>query len=116
MSTLPAPVSAPSPAPPPAASPSPAPAAPAARPAPLPSPLLPAAKSLPAPAPPRMTLASIRTGRLESPLRLLAYGLEGVGKSSFAADAPAPIFVCPEDGTRHLDIARFPEPESWAEV
>lgn len=75
------------------------------------------AKILPAPpAPARMTLAGVRKGRLQSPLRVLLYGVEGVGKSTFAASAPDPIFLCSDAGTAHLDIARLPEPGSWAEV
>jgi len=50
------------------------------------------------------------------PLRVLLYGVEGVGKSTFAAQAPDPVFLCPEDGTSNLDIARFPTPRSWADV
>jgi hypothetical protein len=63
-----------------------------------------------------MTLASVRGGKITAPLRVLLYGVEGVGKSTFAAGAPAPIFLGPEDGTHHLDVQRFPPPESWEEV
>jgi hypothetical protein len=68
------------------------------------------------PAPSRMTLTAIRRGPQANPRRFLVYGVEGVGKSSFAAGAPNAIFLCPEDGTDELDIARFPEPRSWQEV
>jgi hypothetical protein len=64
----------------------------------------------------RMTLANVVRGKQERPLRALVYGVEGVGKSSFGAAAPAPIFLCAEDGTSHLDVARFPSPKSWADV
>lgn len=74
----------------------------------------------PAPAAPkpsgRMTLASITRGKLVKPPRVLIYGVEGVGKSSFAADAPSPIFIGTENGTSELDVARFPEPQNWHEV
>lgn len=66
--------------------------------------------------PSRMTLDAVVSGNLEKPRRILVYGVEGVGKSSFAAEADRPIFVCPEDGTAHLDVPRFPEPRSWPEV
>jgi hypothetical protein len=65
---------------------------------------------------PHMTLASVRKGRLQVPLRILVYGVEGVGKSSFAARAPNSIFLGAEGGTGHLDVARLPEPESWSDV
>lgn len=62
---------------------------------------------------PRLTLASVKTGKLDVPLRILGYGPEGVGKSTFASHAPSPIFLGAENGTEALDIARFPEPETW---
>lgn len=69
-----------------------------------------------APQPSRMKLGTIVKGRLERPMRLLCFGVEGVGKSTFAANAPSPIFLAAEDGTAQLDVARFPEPKSWREV
>jgi len=42
------------------------------------------------------------------PLRHLFYGPEGIGKSSLAADAPAPIFFDIEGGSPELDVARYP--------
>lgn len=73
----------------------------------------------PAPAQPRqnrMTLASITKGKRPTPFRLLIHGVDGVGKSSFAASAPTPVFLGPEDGTNHLDVARFPVPATWEDV
>lgn len=67
-------------------------------------------------APSRMKLGAVTKGRLERPMRVLVYGTEGIGKSTFAAAAPSPIFLAAEDGTAQLDIARFPEPKSWREV
>jgi hypothetical protein len=52
----------------------------------------------------------------QRPLRVIVYGVEGVGKSTFASQAPSPIFLCSEDGTSQLDVARFPSPHSWNEV
>jgi hypothetical protein len=63
-----------------------------------------------------MTLASITKGKKPVPFRLLIHGVDGVGKSSFAASAPSPVFLGPEDGTNHLDVARFPVPQSWEDV
>lgn len=68
------------------------------------------------PTPSRMTLKGVTRGRQEKPDRILIYGTEGVGKTTFAAAAPSPIFVPVEDGTAHVDVARFPQPESWLEV
>lgn len=64
----------------------------------------------------RMILKNVTTGKQERPLRVIVYGLEGVGKSTFGASAPRPIFLCAEDGTSHLDVARFPSPYTWTDV
>lgn len=63
-----------------------------------------------------MSLARVVRGKLAKPVRVLIYGVEGVGKSSFAAASPQPIFFGAEDGTSELDVARFPEPSTWAEA
>lgn len=64
----------------------------------------------------RMKLGAVVKGRVERPMRVLLFGVEGVGKSTFAANAPAPIFLAAEDGTAQLDVARFPEPKVWQDV
>lgn len=64
----------------------------------------------------RMTLAHVTRGKQERPIRAILYGVEGVGKSTFASQAPSPIFLCSEDGTSHLDVPRFPSPRSWNDV
>lgn len=64
----------------------------------------------------RMVLANISKGKQERPLRVIIHGVEGVGKTTFAAEAPSPIFLCAEDGTSHLDVARFPSPRTWNEA
>lgn len=66
--------------------------------------------------PSRMTIGSVLKGRRKAPVRVLVYGTEGIGKSSFGADAPSPIFLGAEDGTAQLDVERFPTPESWQDV
>ena len=64
----------------------------------------------------RMKLDAVRRGVRPAADRVLLVGTEGVGKSTFAADAPSPIFLAAEDGIRHLDVASFPEPTSFADV
>lgn len=66
--------------------------------------------------PTRMRLDAVVKGKRVQPHRLLVHGQEGVGKSTFAAGAPSPIFLGAEDGTAHLDVARFPSPERWTDV
>lgn len=65
---------------------------------------------------PRMSLANVRKGRIDVPLRVVIFGPEGVGKSTFAAGAPNPIFLGADNGTARLDIARLPEPREWSDV
>jgi hypothetical protein len=72
--------------------------------------------SLPAKLSGRMALSNVVKGRIKKPIRALIYGVEGVGKSSFAGAAPAPIFLGVEDGTAQLDVVRFPEPQSWTDA
>lgn len=64
----------------------------------------------------RMNLASITKGPVKRPLKMVGYGPSGVGKSTFASQAPNVIFLCAEDGTGELDVARFPEPKTWTDV
>lgn len=66
--------------------------------------------------PKRMTLNSVTTGKVEGPRRVVLYATEKVGKSTFAAGAPSPIFICSEDGTSQLDVSRFPEPKCFSDV
>ena len=46
----------------------------------------------------------------------MIYGPEGIGKSTLAAQFPAPVFLDTEGGTHHLDVARFPAPKTWDDV
>lgn len=66
--------------------------------------------------PPRMSLKAVVKGRQQQPHRIVLYGVEGIGKSTFASEAPKPIFLGAEDGTAHLEVERFPTPDgglSW---
>ena len=48
--------------------------------------------------------------------RLVVYGVEGIGKSTFAAGAPNPIFILTEDGLGSLSVAHFPIAKTFANV
>ena len=58
----------------------------------------------------------IKKGKIKSAIRLVAYGSEGIGKSTFASQFPDPLFIDVEGGTKQLDIARFPQPETWNDI
>lgn len=64
----------------------------------------------------RMTLGAVTRGAGTSPMRVLIYGVGGVGKTTFASEFPAPIFIDTQDGTARLNATRFPRPESWSDV
>lgn len=51
-------------------------------------------------------LSNVQTGIKKSPLKILIYGDNGVGKSTFASQAPSPIFLNLEDNIDHLDVAK----------
>lgn len=55
-------------------------------------------------------------GKLDKPQLVLLYGPDGIGKTSFGADAPNPIFLGAEDGTANLDVARFPAPTCYGDI
>jgi 5'-3' exonuclease len=64
----------------------------------------------------KMTLENVSRGRKQEPFDLILYGPEGTGKSTFASEAPSPIFFDLESGTGELDVARMPQPESWKDM
>lgn len=53
-------------------------------------------------------MSSIQRGKSFKPPRLVVYGAHGIGKSTFGADAPSPIFLPTEDGLGTIDTASFP--------
>ncbi len=53
-------------------------------------------------------LKSVVKGVQKRPQRVVIYGVESVGKTTLAAQAPAPIFLDLENGSQHLDVARVP--------
>lgn len=78
-------------------------------------------KIAPPPRQSRMTLANVSRGRIAAPIRALLFGPEKIGKSTFGSEAPKPIFICAEEGTENLDVARMRRedggmPETWQDV
>lgn len=61
-------------------------------------------------------LYAVTRGRKIRPYFILLYGPDGIGKSTFGADAPDPVFICSEDGTSSLDIARLPTPKNFSDI
>ena len=48
--------------------------------------------------------------------RIMLYGVEGIGKSTFAAYSPKPIFILTEDGLGSLPAQHFPLAKNVASV
>lgn len=61
-------------------------------------------------------LKSIERGRSIRAPRIFLYSVEGLGKTTFASQAPNPIFLFTEEGLGTLDVARFPQIHSTAEA
>lgn len=61
-------------------------------------------------------LSSVTSGKESRPPRIMIYGSEGIGKSTFAANAPQPIFIQTEDGLSEINCARFPLVKSFDDV
>lgn len=57
-------------------------------------------------------LETITRGKTFGAPRILLYGMEGIGKSTFAANFPDPVFVQTEDGLGNIDCAKFPLAQS----
>lgn len=55
----------------------------------------------------------ITSGVVSSAQKIVIYGPEGIGKSTFAAQFPDPLFIDTEGSTKKLDVKRFPKPTSW---
>lgn len=52
-------------------------------------------------------------GKIPCAQKVVVYGPEGIGKSTFAAQFPEPLFIDTEGSTKHMDVARLPKPTSW---
>lgn len=57
---------------------------------------------------------NITRGIQNKPIKAVVYGPEGIGKSTFAAQFPDPLFVDVEGSTTRMDVARTDTPTSLA--
>lgn len=55
-------------------------------------------------------------GAAAGPPRLLIYGPEKIGKTTFGASSPSPIFIRTEDGAEHIGPARMPLCKTYDQV
>jgi hypothetical protein len=61
-------------------------------------------------------LDQVSHGKTQKVPVILIYGTAGIGKSSFAADAPKPIFIRTEDRQGHLQVSKFPLIKTYEDV
>jgi len=59
---------------------------------------------------------TIIKGHMNAALKVVVYGTEGIGKTTFASKFPRPIFIDTEGGTVRYDVERFEQPESWKDI
>lgn len=55
----------------------------------------------------------ISQGVVNCAQKVVVYGPEGIGKSTFAAQFPDPLFIDAEGSTKRMNVRRFPKPTSW---
>lgn len=56
----------------------------------------------------------ITRGKIRSAQKVVVYGPEGIGKSTFAAMFPNPVFIDTEGSTKYMDVPRLPKPYCWS--
>ena len=61
-------------------------------------------------------LEQVQSGKTVEPRRVMLYGTQGIGKSTWGAQAPKPIFIQTEDGLGQVDCDRFPMPGKYGDV
>lgn len=63
-----------------------------------------------------MDLSNVTKAASMKPPRVLIYGPAGVGKTTFGAEAPSPIFLPIEDGLGRIEVDHFPTPKTYLEA
>lgn len=62
-------------------------------------------------------MLNISRGKIAKAQKVVVYGPEGIGKTTFAAQFPDPLFIDTEGSTLSYDVARIdPAPASWSEL
>ena len=58
----------------------------------------------------------ITKGKVETAKKVVIYGPEGIGKSTLASSFPDPVFIDTEGSTKELNVARYPNPQTWYDI
>ena len=59
---------------------------------------------------------NITSGIIPCAKKIVLYGPEGIGKSTFASKMPEPVFIDTEGSTKNMDVRRLDAPEKWADI
>lgn len=63
-----------------------------------------------------ISLKSLKKTGVARPPRIVLYGTHGIGKSTFAAAAPSPVFIQTEEGLDAINVTAFPLCTSFEEI
>lgn len=55
----------------------------------------------------------IETGVSQKAFKVVVYGVESIGKSTFASQFPKAVFIDTEGSTSSMNVSRYPKPTSW---
>ena len=58
----------------------------------------------------------ITSGIIPCAKKIVLYGPEGIGKSTFASKMPDPVFIDTEGSTKNMDVKRFDAPKTWTDI
>ena len=56
---------------------------------------------------------TITNTRKTEPMKVVLYGVEGIGKTTFVSQFPDPVFIDTEGSTGFIDAKKMPDPEDW---
>lgn len=59
---------------------------------------------------------NITSGVIQCAKKVVIYGAEGIGKSTFASKFPEPVFIDTEGSTKTMDVKRFDAPKKWEDI
>jgi hypothetical protein len=63
-----------------------------------------------------ISLKSLKKTGVARPPRIVLYGTHGIGKSTFAAQSPNPVFIQTEEGLDAINVTAFPLCQSYEDI
>lgn len=61
-------------------------------------------------------MLNVTSGIVDRPVKCCVYGVEGIGKSTFASKFPDPLFFDLDKGTARLNVKRVTDIQSWPQL